>query len=99
MRISTPDRRQPLAIGWILQEGSHWQAARYVTLGVDPASLAHTPSVADIVQAYADQVRSIPGGVEPKSSLNATTFRPAVLPGVLSDVDAALTALVEALGA
>ena len=30
----------------MLSEGSHWQAARYVTLGVDPTSLAQTPSVA-----------------------------------------------------
>ena len=99
LRIDTPDRRQPLAIGWMLPEGSHWQAARYVTLGVDPTSLAQTPSVSDAVLTYADQVKSIRGGVAPKSSLNAATFSPAVLPNVLADVDAALTALVDRLGA
>ncbi len=99
LRINTPDRRQPLAIGWLLPEGSHWQAARHITLGVDPASLAQTPSVAPAVLAYADQLKSIPGGVAPKSSLNATTFTPRVIPGVLPDVDAVLTALVERLGA
>ena len=99
LRIDTPDRRQPLAIGWMLSEGSHWQAARYVTLGVDPTSLAQTPSVANAVLAYAERVKSIPGGVAPKSALNAATFPPAVLPGVLGEVDGALTALVEQLGA
>jgi len=99
LRIDTPDRRQPLAIGWMLPEGSHWQAARYVTLGVDPASLAQTPSVAASVLAYSEQVKSIPGGVAPKSSLSAATFTPTVLPGVLREVDAALTALVDRLGA
>ena len=99
LRIDTPDRRQPLAIGWMLPEGSHWQAARYVTLGVDPASVAQTPSVATAVLAYAEQVKSIPARVAPKSALNAATFTPAVLPGVLPEVDAALTSLVEQLGA
>lgn len=83
----------------MLPEGSHWQAARYVTLGVDPASLAQTPSVATAVLAYAEQVKSIPGGTAPKSALNAATFTPAVLPRVLAEVDGALTALVEQLGA
>lgn len=91
LRIDTPDRRQPLAIGWMLPEGSHWQAARYVTLGVDPTSLAQTPSVSSAVLAYAQQVKSISGGTAPKSSLNAATFTPAILPGVLPEVDAALT--------
>lgn len=98
LRIDTPDRRQPLAIGWMLPEGSHWQAARYVTLGVDPTSLAQTPSVATAVLAYAEQVKTIPGGAAPNSALDAATFTPSILPRVLPDVDRALTALVERLG-
>lgn len=97
LRIGTPDRRQPLAIGWLLPEGSHWQAARYVTLGVDPVSLAQTPSVAPAVLAYAEQVKSIPGWIAPRSSLSAATFTPTVFPDALPAVDAALTALVERL--
>lgn len=99
LRIGTPDRRQPLAIGWMLPEGSHWHAARHVTLGVDPASLAQTPSVANAVLSYAEQIKFIPQGVAPKSALNAATFTPIHLPRVLQQVDAALTALVEELGA
>lgn len=97
LRINTPDRRQPLAIGWILAEGSHWNAARFVTLGVDPASLAQTPSIDATVRAYTDRVASIPGGVTPRSSLLARTFGPTALPQVLSEVDAALTLLITSL--
>lgn len=95
--MGVPDRRPPLAIGWLLPEGSHYRGARYVTLGVDPASLVQTPSVATLVRTYADQVKEIPGGVAPRSALNAATFTPSVLPGVMSQVDHALTTLVGAL--
>ena len=83
----------------MLPEGTQWQAAPHVTLGVDPASLAQTPSVATAVLAYAEQVESIPCGDALKNARDAATFTSGTLPGVRAEVDAALTALVEQLDA
>ena len=38
-RLPNSDRAEPLSIGWLLPEGSAWGGARYITLGVDSASL------------------------------------------------------------
>ncbi len=56
IRLSTPDRSEPLSIGWVLPEGAHWIGARNASFGVDPASLAATPSVAQAVTRYVDEI-------------------------------------------
>ncbi len=53
IRMPTPDRKDPLSIGWILPLGSTARGgARHLTLGVEPISLATTPSVTQAVTAY-----------------------------------------------
>lgn len=99
IRITTPDRRQPLSIGWILPDDSHWQGARFATFGVDPASLAETPSVADAVLAYTQRLRGIVGAKPVATKLDAYTFGTETLPRAHQDVIDAIGLLVQDLDA
>lgn len=100
LRVSIPERSQPLSIGWLFpDDGNGWQGAKYVTLGVDPSSLAKTPSVESAVRDYTERVRAIRGAVRPNGPLLASIISPQVLPSVLTEIDAALTTLVETIGA
>ena len=94
IRFQTPDRRQPLSIGWLLPENSHWQGARFVTFGVDPASLKQTPSVNDAVGRFTERLRNIAGSRAAPTKLDAYTFTPEVLPKVSQQVVAVLAQLV-----
>ncbi len=97
-RIETPDRKQPLSIGWLLPEGSQWQGTRYVTLGVDPWSLEYTPSVASAVRRYVTRIADIPGGRAVGNKLTATIFEPPAFPTAFDGVIDALSSLVSELG-
>lgn len=76
IRFVTPDRRQPLSIGWLLPEGSQWQGARFVTFGVDPWSLQKTPSVEPAVREFISRLSQLPGATPVNSKLDAFTFNP-----------------------
>jgi hypothetical protein len=93
IRFVTPDRRQPLSIGWLMPEGSQWQGARMVSFGVDPWSLKKTPSVADAVARFTTGLATIPRASPVTGKLDAFTFAPAVLPGALPQ----LVSLIETL--
>lgn len=86
IRFQTPDRRQPLSIGWLLPKNSHGQGPRFVTFGVDPASLKQTPSVNDAVQRFTERLRNIAGSRAAPTKLDAYTFTPEVLPTVSQQV-------------
>lgn len=94
IRFTTIDRRQPLSIGWLLPEGSQWSGARFVTFGVDPASLSMTPSVEQAVLRFATRVSEIPGAQAVTGKLNAFSFDPSVLPEVVASIVAELEMLV-----
>jgi hypothetical protein len=84
LRILTPDRRQPLSVGWGFQPGDSWQGAKDLTLGVDEGSLSQTPTVDAAVRRYIDQIAAIPGAVKVNgASLNAFTFSPDAIPGAI----------------
>lgn len=95
IRFQTPDRRQPLSIGWLLPAGSHWQGARYLTLGVDPASLQETPSVHGAVLAYTSRLAAVQGAKPVPTKLDAYTFGPDELPGAAHDLAQVLERLVK----
>ncbi|MBC7596985.1 MAG: hypothetical protein H7288_24220 [Kineosporiaceae bacterium] len=97
IRFKTPDRNQPLSIGWLLPAGSHWQGARFLTFGVDPGSLASTPSVASAVLRYTARLAAIPGAVAVPTSLDAFTFGPESLPAVSHQLIGVLEKLVKDL--
>ena len=94
VRIITPDRRQPLSIGWILPDGSQWQGARFATFGVDPGSLAEVPSVKDAVMRYIDRLSAVRGARPVPSKLKAFMFGVEALPHAHQDVIDVISALV-----
>lgn len=96
-RITTPDRRQPLSIGWVLPDDSHWQGARFATFGVDPWSLSKTPSVEEAVLRYTNRLAAIPGAKAVGSKLRAYTFGIDVLPHAHAEIVAAIDELVSAV--
>lgn len=94
IRFVTPDRKQPLSIGWMLPDGSQWQGARFVTFGVDPGSLEQTPSVASAVRKFTSRLAGVAGAVAAPSKLDAYTFGPSVLPGAVGELTTILEELV-----
>lgn len=97
IRILSPDRKQPLSIGWLLPEGSHWYGARFLSFGVDHASLDETPSVRDAVLRFAKRVSEVKGSKPVPTKLDAYTFTPSTLPSVAQDLVSALESLVRDL--
>lgn len=96
IRIQTPDRPEPLSIGWVFLEGPHYKGARHLSLGVDPASLAKTPSVQAPVTAFIHRVKAITGATPVSTSLEAWMFLPAATPAAKQDILEALEDLVKA---
>jgi len=94
IRFVTPDRKQPLSIGWLLPEGKQWQGARFVTFGVDPWSLDKTPSVAEPVERYVQRLSQVRGAKPTAGKLEAYTFGVDEFPTALTSVIAALESLV-----
>lgn len=95
LRIQTPDRRQPLSIGWIFQPGGGWSVARDLTLGVDGSSLESTPSVAAAVEDYLREVATIPGGKAlVGKNMRAVAFDPENIPDAIADITRSLEHLV-----
>jgi hypothetical protein len=96
IRLRTPNRNEPLSIGWVFLEGGQWYGARHVTLGADDGSLNSTPSVAVAVQTFRDEVKAIPGAQPVPGKLEAYTFLPATFPAAKARVLQALEHLVSA---
>jgi hypothetical protein len=94
IQIQTADRNQPLSIGWGLPDGSHWMGARHLTLGIDPVSLAQTPSVVDAVDRYVQTLSVVPGAKRVPTKLNAYTFDPPAVAKAMGSIVAALSQLV-----
>ncbi|MGI8869306.1 MAG: hypothetical protein ACR2F6_10775, partial [Mycobacteriales bacterium] len=86
---------EPLSVGWTFLEGAQWYSAQHLTLGVDPASLHGTPSVADAVTEYVKNVGDIAGAAKTPGKLNAFTFTPAVVPSAREAIIAAIEKLVQ----
>lgn len=94
IRMPTPDRAEPLSIAWAYPEGTGRYSARHLTLGVELASLAMTPSVQTAVDAYLHEVASIPGAT-PVPNPKGSIFDPAQAPAVKDEIIRALTRLHE----
>jgi hypothetical protein len=94
IRFVTPDRRQPLSIGWLLPEGSHWQGAKFLSFGVDQSSLQQTPSVRDAVLRFVEGLATVPGARSVPTKLDAYMFGPDELPGAMPALLSVLEKLV-----
>ncbi len=95
LRIGTPDRTEPLSVGWAFQPGGQWRGARHLTLGVQPTSLVQTPSVRDAVEGYIQAVSTIRGSSRAQGTLDAYILAPDVVPVAKRDILRALEVLVE----
>jgi hypothetical protein len=96
IRIRTPDRVEPLSVGWVFH-GQGWGTTRDVTFGVDPLSLKGTPSVEPLVLAFVTEIGNIPGSRKLPRQLEAFTFDPARFVQAQSAIVVAPEQLVEAV--
>ena len=60
--LKSPDRTEPISIGWVFLEGGQWYGAKHVTFGVDPATLKNHPTVAPAITEFCEHLKSFPGG-------------------------------------
>jgi hypothetical protein len=91
IRLPTPDRSEPLSVGWIFGGVPSWSGLTHLTLGYDSSSARHTPSVHGALAVYLDQLVRIPGASTVRSKgLKAYTWVP-------PQVTASRTQIVEAL--
>jgi hypothetical protein len=86
IRLKTPDRNEPISIGWAFLEGGQWSGAKHVTFGVDPGTLKNHPTVATAISAFCKKLKAVPGGKPTAGVLNAVIFEPDVFPGVKGEV-------------
>lgn len=100
LRVATPDRTEPLSIGWVFAPGDQWSGATHVTLGVDENSLESTPSVQQSVHDYVRRVSAIEGAMPASGKyLNAYTFAPAIVPIVKDELIDAVSSLISRIAA
>jgi hypothetical protein len=99
IRLATPDRSEPLSIGWAFPAGRNWYGLRHFSLGFDSASAQQTPSVLPALEAYVSRLRAIPGGTPVTGkSLRAWTWGPEHVPVVSASLIDALESLVAEAG-
>ena len=84
VRLKSPDRNEPISVGWLFLEGGQWYGARHVTFGVDLSTLKNHPTLVPAITAFCGKLNQIPGGKPTSSGLNAVTFEPDVFPGARS---------------
>lgn len=82
IRLKSPDRPEPISIGWVFADGDGWTWAKHVTLGVDPKSLQNHPSIQAAIITYCDKVNAVEGAKPASGLSNAAVFEPDVFVGV-----------------
>ena len=100
IRLKSPDRDEPVSVGWVFLEGDGWTWAKHVTLGVDPNTVRNHPTIATAILDFCDAVKAVPGAKTAGAKSNAAIFEPAVFVGVraqLFELLAMLTSSAESL--
>ncbi len=101
IRISTLARVEPFSIGWLFPPGtSGWMGLTDVTLGYDPSSVKHAPSVIGIFDNYVRRVGLLPGatGVKP-AGLRGRHLNPEHVAVACDQIIDILTELVQQVNA
>lgn len=99
IRLATPDRSEPVSVGWIFPAVPSWSGLTHLTLGYDSSSAKHTPSVIDALASYVEQVSRIAGASAVKSkSLKAYTWKPPQVTASKTEIIQALETLVTVAG-
>lgn len=78
IRLKSPDREEPISVGWVFLDGDQWTWARHVTLGVDPNTLINHPTVAPAISKFCTTVKSVQGAQPAGGKSNAAVFEPPV---------------------
>lgn len=86
IRLKSPDRPEPISVGWVFADGDGWTWARHVTLGVDPNTLQNHGSIEPAILAYCEKVKAVPGAKAAGSKSNAAIFEPGVFVDVRDEL-------------
>ncbi|WP_329001218.1 hypothetical protein OHA18_43070 [Kribbella sp. NBC_00709] len=99
IRMATPDRAEPLSIGWIFpSDTNNWSGLSDLTLGYDSGSLATRPSVKHHIEQYAEKALRLPGGVPAKAKpMVAATFNSRSVVDQQSELIALITATIDTI--
>jgi hypothetical protein len=96
IRVPTPDRAEPLSIGWLFPPGKlGWYGLTDLSLGYDPASAEKTPSVRPALDRYVDRVSKLASAQPAKTpKLRAYGLSPSTFVTIASQVLETLAELV-----
>lgn len=100
VRLKSPDRDEPISVGWVFVEGDQWTWAKNVTMGVDPNTLQDHPTMTAVILDFCEAVKKVPGAKPAGGKSNAAVFESAAFVNVraeLFELLAALTDSVESL--
>lgn len=78
IRLKSPDRPEPLSVGWVFLEGGQWNFAKHVTFGVDLTSLQYHPSLKPAILDFCEKVKKVEGAKAASGKSNAAIFGPDV---------------------
>ncbi|MEV6281546.1 hypothetical protein [Kribbella sp. NPDC051770] len=96
IRIKTPDRVEPLSIGWVFH-GLGWNTTRDVTFGVDPQSMKGTPTVEPLVDAFVAEMAKVSRARKVPGQLQAYSFGPTEFIQAQPSIVAGMERLVESV--
>lgn len=97
IRLKSPDRPEPISVGWVFAEGDGWTWAKHATFGVDPNTLQNHPTIAPAILEYCHKVKLIPGAKAAGGKSNAAIFEPKIFIGVRDELIGLLGDLTSAV--
>lgn len=78
IRVKSPDRAEPISVGWVFLDDGQWTFAKHVTFGVDPGTLQNHPTIAPAIRDFCEKVKTVPGAKVTGGKSNAAMFEPKV---------------------
>lgn len=78
IRVKSPDRAEPISVGWVFLDDGQWTFAKHVTFGVDPGTLQNHPTIASAIRDFCEKVKTVPGAKVTGGKSNAAMFEPKV---------------------
>ncbi|WP_170981540.1 endonuclease NucS domain-containing protein [Nocardioides dongxiaopingii] len=93
IRLKSPDRDEPISVGWVFLFGDQWTWAKHVTLGVDTNTLVNHPTVAPAILKFCTTVKAVAGAQLAGGKSNAAVFDPPAFVFAHAELIEALAAL------
>lgn len=93
IRLKSPDKEEPISVGWVFLDGDQWTWAKHVTLGVDPNTLINHPTMAPAVSKFCGTVKAVAGSHPAGGKSNAAIFEPKTFVAVHAELIEALATL------